>query len=199
MGTDGNGKSGAENGEGVSHGDFAGDAGFHLVDDFLVRVAVAQQEHEFRDHGLHRSVVAVDDASLQQLQSGFIPVHLYAAFVALGDVDDDDPFGHELAYAFHEPGLLGRIARAVGFEDDGFDAFHGETGVDHLLSDAGKEGEDHHIVVEQEMWFEAFVGFGTMYQMKLRKLLNVWVFLKPKENIWLDLVHSMNQKWFITI
>ena len=43
------------------------------------------------------------------------------------------------------------------------------------------------------------IVIGTMCQMKLRKLLNVWVFLKPKENIWLDLVHSMNQKWFITI
>ena len=49
-----------------------------------------EQEHEFGNSAFGRTVVAADNASFEQMQSGFVASHLNTAALALGNVDNDD-------------------------------------------------------------------------------------------------------------
>ena len=135
----------------ASQGDFARNAGVHLFDDHFAAIAVADEVHELREHAFERAVVAVDHTGLKQLEAGFVAVHLHRALRALRDVDHDHAALDEFADAIHKPRLLRCIARTEGFEHQGTQPVDGEARVDHLLADARKEGEDHHVVVHQEV------------------------------------------------
>lgn len=57
---------------------------------FCLVQPVSEQEHELCNGALGRTVVAADNAGLKKMQAGFVTPHLYAAALALSDVDYDD-------------------------------------------------------------------------------------------------------------
>lgn len=133
----------------------------HPVPYFLPAQSVAQEKHQFGDGTFGGAVVAADDAGLEQLEAGFVTAHFHGAALALGDVDDDDAAVGGIFQLADEPFFLRGVARAEGFEDDGFQARHMEDGVDDALLDAGKEGEDDHVRVEKIVRLHGTSGVGA--------------------------------------
>ncbi len=146
-------------------GDFTGYGGVHPIADLGRTVSVTQQKHQFGDGTFGGAVVSADDAGLQQLQSGFVAVHLYRSALALRDVDDDDaPFGGFLQLA-DEPLFLRGIARAESLEHNGPYAGRMEHGVDDALLNAGEEGDDHDVGVEEVVGRHGARRVGAMDEM----------------------------------
>ena len=92
------------------HGEFSGDGCGELLSEGVALVAFAEEVHEFGGDAFDGAVVAVDDAALEELLSGFVACHFDGSFGALGDVDDD---GAALAGGLQfldEPGFLRGVA-----------------------------------------------------------------------------------------
>ena len=71
-------------------GNFPCQIRIHPATDFRLAQSVPEQEHEFGNSAFGRTVVAADNASFEQMQSGFVASHRIPAEGLPALVDDDD-------------------------------------------------------------------------------------------------------------
>ena len=84
----------------------------------LVVGILTQQAHHLGDGGLDGYVAGTDDADTVHITAGGILAHLDGAGLALGHIEDDDTAAYGVVEGRDKPLVGGRIARAVGLDDD---------------------------------------------------------------------------------
>ena len=110
-----------------------------------------QEEHQFGQDRFYGAVIATDDTGIEQVQAGFVASHFHGSGRALRDVDNDDASRGGAFQEFDEPRLLGGVARAIGFQNNGAQSFRIQNVADNVLLNTGEEGQDDYIRVVQVM------------------------------------------------